>query len=103
MPEERVDLVVGKKRRKLFEQRSRPGLWKRVHGVSDYPKNHTASATNQPINFLGGNQPTKITSAEFRNTLFQGFHSFCSLTQGGARFTSLALGYRLRGFQPFWF
>ena len=32
---------------------------------------------------------------------FQGFHSFCSLTQGGARFTSLALGYHLSGFQPF--
>src|SRR5439155_13505815 len=31
----------------------------------------------------------------------QGLKSFCSLTQGGARFTSLALGYYLPGFQPF--
>ena len=31
----------------------------------------------------------------------QGLNSFCSLTQGGARFTSLALGYHLSGFQPF--
>jgi hypothetical protein len=28
---------------------------------------------------------------------------FCPLTQGGARFTSLALGYYLSGFQPFQF
>jgi len=34
---------------------------------------------------------------------FQGFDSFCSLTQGGARFISLALGYYLPGFQPFQF
>src|SRR5439155_17327924 len=33
----------------------------------------------------------------------QGFRAFCSLTQGGARFTSLALGYHLSGFQPFQF
>ena len=33
----------------------------------------------------------------------QGLNSFCSLTQGGARFTSLALGYYLSGFQPFHF
>src|SRR5438477_9071692 len=32
---------------------------------------------------------------------FQGLDSFCSLTQGGARFTSLTLGYHLSGFQPF--
>jgi len=33
----------------------------------------------------------------------QGLNSFCSLTQGGARSTSLALGYYLSGFQPFQF
>ena len=32
---------------------------------------------------------------------FQGLGSFDSSTQGGARFTSLALGYHLSGFQPF--
>ena len=31
---------------------------------------------------------------------FQGLNLFCSVTQGGARFTSLALGYFLSGFQP---
>lgn len=32
---------------------------------------------------------------------FQGLNSFCSVTQGGARSTALALGYYLSGFQPF--
>jgi hypothetical protein len=33
----------------------------------------------------------------------QGLNSFCWLTQGGARFTSLALGYYLSGLRPFQF
>jgi hypothetical protein len=32
---------------------------------------------------------------------FQGLISFELITQGGTRFTSLALGYYLSGFQPF--
>jgi len=34
---------------------------------------------------------------------FQGLRTSGRLTQGGARFTSLALGYFLSGFQPFQF
>jgi len=34
---------------------------------------------------------------------FRGLKSFCSLTQGGTRFTSLALGYYPSSFQPFQF
>ena len=34
---------------------------------------------------------------------FQGLNAYSFTTQGGARFTSLALGYHLSGFQPFIF
>jgi hypothetical protein len=45
----------------------------------------------------------RISTNEFPNTLLQGFFNLLFATQGGARFTSLALGYYLSGFQPFQF